>query len=61
MVPLNESIVDPSYRKTIQNIEIFFQSDAYFLVSGFRKLTIGLAHTSYGDLLTIKEFDPSAN
>jgi len=45
----------------IHKINILLQRDAFFLVSGFPKLTIGLAHYSFGDLLALKELEPSAN
>ena len=50
------------YLKTeAHTINVLFQKDAFFLVSGFTKLTIGLAHYSFGDLLALKELEPSAN
>ena len=49
------------YKLNVQGIEIFLQMDAYFMVSGLPKLTIDLSHSTYGDLLTIKEFDPNFN
>jgi len=50
------------YLKTeAHEINVLFQKDAFFLVSGFPKLTIGLAHYSFGDLLALKELEPSAN
>lgn len=45
------------YKLNVQGIEIFFQMDAYFMVSGLSKLTIDLSHSTHGDLLTIREFD----
>jgi len=45
----------------VQNITVLFQKDAFFLMSGFPKLTIGLSHYSFGDLLTLKELEPSAS
>ena len=44
-----------------QGIEVLFQRDAYFMVSGLHKITICLSQSPYGTLLTIKEFDPSLN
>jgi hypothetical protein len=54
---------DPErYLKTeAQTIKVLFQKDAFFLVSGFSKLTIGLAHYSFGELLALQELEPSAN
>ena len=51
---------DPeSYFKiNYQGIDLYFHVDAYFMVSGLPKLTIALLHSSYGDFLTIMEFDP---
>jgi len=51
---------DPEmYLKTkVHGIDLLFQKDAFFLVSGFPKLTIGLSHYSFGDLLTLKELSP---
>lgn len=54
---------DPEmYLKTkVQNIEVLVQKDVFFLLSGFPKLTIGLVHHYFGDLLALKELEPSAN
>ncbi|NVM53903.1 MAG: hypothetical protein HWN66_09390 [Candidatus Helarchaeota archaeon] len=49
------------YKMNTKGFDIFFQTDAYFMVSGLSKLTIMLSNTSYGDFLAIKEFEPSLN
>ena len=44
---------------TAQNINIYLEYDAYFMMSGIPKLTLDLTDTPYGNYLIIRELNPA--
>ncbi|MHA1129515.1 MAG: hypothetical protein ACTSQI_17800 [Candidatus Helarchaeota archaeon] len=56
---ISEKDQDQYYKITKNGLNIFIHHDAFFMISGFPKVTIDLTNTPYGDYLIINELNPT--